>query len=143
MSGSSGPAGSIAAGKASPSRGWAPSGPAGRTHAPLFALAAGARCGLSIPETLITNDPDEARAFIESLPGRVAAYKALGTEAPSDIHGEPYALWTTQVRATEITHAVSLTAHQFQRAERKPDASWLRAMVEAAQSWASHRGVSV
>ncbi|MFD7895509.1 protein kinase [Streptomyces sp. NPDC059743] len=28
-------------------------------------------------------------------------------------------------------------------AERKPDASWLRAMVEACQSWTSHRGVAV
>ncbi|MFE2034021.1 phosphotransferase [Streptomyces scopuliridis] len=28
-------------------------------------------------------------------------------------------------------------------AERKPDASWLRAMAEATQSWASHRSVAV
>ncbi|MER7999762.1 ATP-grasp ribosomal peptide maturase [Streptomyces sp. NPDC095613] len=100
-----------------------------------LALATGARCGLSIPETLITNDPDEARAFIKSLPGRVAAYKALGTQAPSGIDGEPYALWTTQVRAAEITDAVSLTAHQFQEWISK--AYDVRLTVVAAQMFAA------
>lgn len=99
------------------------------------ALATAARCGLSIPETLITNDPGEARAFIENLPGHVAAYKALGTEAPSDIDGEPYALWTTQVRASEITDGVSLTAHQFQ--EWIPKAYDIRLTSVAGQIFAA------
>ncbi|MEU7146317.1 hypothetical protein ABZ942_43250 [Nocardia sp. NPDC046473] len=36
------------------------------------------RAGFAIPETLITNDPDEARSFAESRPGPVV-YKRTGT----------------------------------------------------------------
>ncbi|MFE3959171.1 hypothetical protein ACFXPS_33965 [Nocardia sp. NPDC059091] len=36
------------------------------------------RAGFAVPETLVTNDPDEARAFIESRPGSVV-YKRTGT----------------------------------------------------------------
>ena len=79
------------------------------------ALAEAARCGLLIPTTLITSDPEEAREFIASQPGSVAAYKAVGT-APTGTHaGQQLALWTTKVRPQEITEAVSLTAHKFQR----------------------------
>ncbi|MFJ7997636.1 ATP-grasp ribosomal peptide maturase [Streptomyces sp. NPDC096310] len=99
------------------------------------ALATAARCGLSIPATLITNDPAEARAFIESLPGRVAAYKALGNQGPSGIDGKPYALWTTEVRASEITDSVSLTAHQFQ--EWIPKTYDIRLTVVADQIFAA------
>ncbi|MEU7181035.1 MULTISPECIES: ATP-grasp ribosomal peptide maturase [Streptomyces] len=99
------------------------------------ALDAALRSGLAVPKTLITNDADEARSFIEELPGRVAAYKALGTQAPSDIDGAPYALWTTQVRAEEITDAVRLTAHQFQ--EWIPKAYDIRLTVVADQIFAA------
>ncbi|RLV09991.1 alpha-L-glutamate ligase [Streptomyces griseocarneus] len=78
------------------------------------ALAAAARCGLTIPRTLITSSPEEARAFVQELPGGVAAYKALGHCAPSDVDGRPQALWTTKVSAHEITDGVAATAHQFQ-----------------------------
>lgn len=93
------------------------------------ALATAARCGLSIPETLITNNPSEARAFV------VAAYKALGTQGPSGIDGEPYALWTTRVGAAEITDAVSFTAHQFQ--EWIPKAYEVRLTVVAGRMFAA------
>ncbi|BCK55814.1 hypothetical protein [Nocardia wallacei] len=36
------------------------------------------RSGFAIPETLITNDPDEARSFVDSRPGPVV-YKRTGT----------------------------------------------------------------
>lgn len=36
------------------------------------------RAGFAIPDTLVTNDPDEARGFIESRPGPVV-YKRVGT----------------------------------------------------------------
>lgn len=78
------------------------------------ALAAAVRCGLAVPDTLITNDPGQARAFITGLPGGIAAYKALGTTGPSGTDGEPAALWTTQVRAAEVDDSVALTAHLFQ-----------------------------
>ncbi|MGW5448677.1 ATP-grasp ribosomal peptide maturase [Streptomyces asiaticus] len=81
---------------------------------PPVALAVAARSGLSVPRTLITNDPAEAREFISALPGQVAAYKALGTTHPSDNDDRPQALWTTQVRPDEINESVRRTAHQFQ-----------------------------
>ncbi|MCD9146117.1 ATP-grasp ribosomal peptide maturase [Streptomyces albireticuli] len=82
--------------------------------APL-ALATAVRCGLRVPPTLITNDPAEARTFISGLPGKTAAYKALGTTGPGSRNGEQYALWTTQVRADDITSDVARTAHLFQQ----------------------------
>lgn len=82
-------------------------------HAP-HALAVARRCGLAVPRTLITNDPVRAREFVGSLPGRVAAYKALGPGGPHSVDGQPMAVWTSQVHAPDITDAVRLTAHQFQ-----------------------------
>ncbi|SFC44814.1 ATP-grasp ribosomal peptide maturase [Streptomyces aidingensis] len=80
-----------------------------------YALAQAARCGLTIPATLITSDPQEAREFISALPGAVAAYKAIGPTHPGVHDGRRLALWTSKVRPQEITDAVSLTAHQFQQ----------------------------
>ena len=77
-------------------------------------LAVARRSGLEAPRTLITNDPARAREFVSSLPGRVAAYKALGAGGPQDVDGQPMAVWTSQVHADDITDAVALTAHQFQ-----------------------------
>ncbi len=79
------------------------------------ALAEAARCGLLVPSTLITSDPDEARAFVAGFPGRVAAYKALGTARPGVHDGRQVALWTSRVRAEDITESVRLTAHLFQQ----------------------------
>jgi ATP-grasp ribosomal peptide maturase len=81
---------------------------------PPVALAAAVRSGLSVPRTLITNDPAEAREFVSALPGSVAAYKALGTVHPSDCDDQPQALWTTQVRPGDVDESVRRTAHQFQ-----------------------------
>ncbi|MEV5770143.1 ATP-grasp ribosomal peptide maturase [Streptomyces antimycoticus] len=81
---------------------------------PPIALAAATRSGLSVPRTLITNDPGKAGEFVSALPGQVAAYKALGTTHPSDHDDRPQALWTTQVRPNEINESVRRTAHQFQ-----------------------------
>ncbi|MEU3351317.1 ATP-grasp ribosomal peptide maturase [Streptomyces sp. NPDC037389] len=78
------------------------------------ALATASRCGLTVPATLITNDPDEARSFIKDLPAQIAAYKGLGDADPGEIDGWPQALWTTQVTAADITDTVTLTAHWFQ-----------------------------
>lgn len=79
------------------------------------ALTTATRHGLTVPYTLITNDPAQARAFIDSLPGNTAAYKALGPGGPTAYADSRYALWTTQVRADEIDDSVALTAHQFQQ----------------------------
>ena len=78
------------------------------------ALAAAVRCGLPVPRTLITNDPVQARAFVNGLPGAVAAYKSLGDRHPGDRDGRPQALWTNRIRAVEIDDSTALTAHQWQ-----------------------------
>ncbi|MDH6579523.1 ATP-grasp ribosomal peptide maturase [Kitasatospora sp. MAP5-34] len=78
------------------------------------ALATAVRCGLAVPRTLITNEPGEARDFINALPGQVAAYKPVGSAFPPEQDGQRRALWTTRVTADEITTDVSRTAHQFQ-----------------------------
>lgn len=78
------------------------------------ALAAAVRCGLAVPRTLITNSPSAAREFVATLPGGVAAYKALGDASPSDNDGQLQALWTNKVHAREIDDSVAYTAHQWQ-----------------------------
>lgn len=78
------------------------------------ALATAARCGLTVPRTLITNDPDEAGRFLTSLPEGRAAYKPLGNTAPGFHEGQQYALWTTPVTVPQLTEDIRLTAHLFQ-----------------------------
>ena len=56
------------------------------------------RLGLIIPETLVTNDPDAARAFIEAADGPVI-YKSLSQNLDVDL-GK--ALFTGQVTGAEI-----------------------------------------
>ncbi|MFI7244479.1 ATP-grasp ribosomal peptide maturase [Streptomyces qinglanensis] len=77
------------------------------------ALAEAARCGLRIPRSLVTDEPEAAREFIASLPCGIAAYKAIGAGGPTRRGGTTYASWTSRVRAEEITDAVTATAHYF------------------------------
>ncbi|MER8155618.1 ATP-grasp ribosomal peptide maturase [Streptomyces sp. NPDC094472] len=107
---------------------------------PPVALAAAARSGLLVPQTLVTNDPVEAREFVCALPGRVAAYKALGTTHPSDRDDRPQALWTTQVRPGEIDESVRRTAHQFQEWVAKAYEVRLTAVAERLFAAEIHAG---
>ncbi|QKW48894.1 ATP-grasp ribosomal peptide maturase [Streptomyces buecherae] len=100
-----------------------------------IALATAARCGLTVPKTLITNSPDDARDFVKALPDTVAAYKALGSRSPTEIDGQPHALWTTQVRPEDIDDSVTLTAHQFQ--EWVPKVFEVRLTVVGTQMFAA------
>lgn len=75
-------------------------------------LAAAARCGLTIPRTLVTSQPEQAREFIRSV-GGTAAYKPLAG-APVEHDGAPQVVWTSKVTVADITDAVTLTAHLFQ-----------------------------
>ncbi|MER6914865.1 ATP-grasp ribosomal peptide maturase [Streptomyces sp. NPDC000594] len=79
------------------------------------ALATAARSGLTVPPSLITNDPDEARDFVASLPGGRAAYKPVGNSGPSMHEGRAHVLWTAPVTADRITPSVAVTAHLFQQ----------------------------
>ncbi|MGY4990887.1 ATP-grasp ribosomal peptide maturase [Streptomyces nigrescens] len=95
------------------------------------ALAVASRCGLLVPRTLITNDSYVAREFVDSLPGRIAAYKALGPGGPSDHDGKPHALWTTKVDADGINGSIHRTAHQFQQ--------WINKAYEVRATWVAGR----
>ncbi|MFI0717753.1 ATP-grasp ribosomal peptide maturase [Streptomyces sp. NPDC021224] len=75
-------------------------------------LAAAQRCGFQVPGTVITNDPDEARAFVSGQPDGVV-YKPLWNTSYR-VDGCPRSIWVREVGAAEITDAVSLCPHLFQ-----------------------------
>ncbi|MDJ0342523.1 ATP-grasp ribosomal peptide maturase [Streptomyces sp. PH10-H1] len=73
-------------------------------------LAAAARLGLTVPRTLITNDPAEAKSFAAEQP---TIYKPLHAAA-YEVDGEPAGIWAARVEPGEITDAISHSAHLFQ-----------------------------
>jgi ATP-grasp ribosomal peptide maturase len=75
-------------------------------------LAVAQRCGFQVPGTVITNDPDEARAFVIGQPGG-AVYKPLWNTSYR-VGGRPRSIWVREVDAAEITDAVSVCPHLFQ-----------------------------
>ncbi|MBC3843207.1 ATP-grasp ribosomal peptide maturase [Streptacidiphilus sp. 4-A2] len=90
-------------------------------------LATAVRLGLSVPRTLITNDPAEAKSFAAAQP---TIYKPLHAAA-YHVDGEPAGIWAAPVEAGEISNAVSLSAHLFQA--RVDKASDVRAVVVGDQ----------
>ncbi|MFI6347484.1 ATP-grasp ribosomal peptide maturase [Streptomyces sp. NPDC050560] len=90
-------------------------------------LDAATRIGFTVPATLITNEPREARRFCADQP---TVYKPLHADA-YDIEGEPAGIWTAPVEADEIDHAVSHSAHLFQA--RVPKVADVRAVVVGAR----------
>ncbi|GCD97859.1 ATP-grasp ribosomal peptide maturase [Embleya hyalina] len=75
-------------------------------------LAAALRVGLSVPPTLITSDPEAARAFAKRH-GPIV-YKVLRTVRYRDPDDRPLTVWTTAVDPDDIDDAVAGTAHLFQ-----------------------------
>lgn len=75
-------------------------------------LAAAQRSGFSVPSTLITNDPAEARGFIAGQIGGVV-YKPLWNTSYK-VHGQANQVWVREVHAREITAAVAGCPHLFQ-----------------------------
>jgi ATP-grasp ribosomal peptide maturase len=73
-------------------------------------LSAALRNGLTVPATLITNDPMEAKAFCAAQP---TIYKPLHAGA-YEVEGEPAGIWAAPVEAGEVDGAVSHSAHLFQ-----------------------------
>ncbi|TDC00782.1 ATP-dependent carboxylate-amine ligase [Micromonospora fluostatini] len=75
-----------------------------------------ARLGMTVPPTVITNDPQRAREFAGVHADAGVIYKPLHTHSYIDRDtGQTMALATTPVDAGEITDAVAGTAHLFQR----------------------------
>lgn len=76
-------------------------------------LAAAARAGLSIPESVVTNSADAARTFTGAREKTV--YKAMtGGPDTTGALDRASALYTTLVIPDEITPGVARTAHLFQ-----------------------------
>ncbi|MFI6803768.1 ATP-grasp ribosomal peptide maturase [Streptomyces luteogriseus] len=74
-------------------------------------LAVAQRLGLSVPPTLVTNDPGEARRFIESH--HQVIFKTLRW-TPYQRDGVPVTGWADPVTASEIDESVRVTPHLFQ-----------------------------
>ncbi|MEV7184171.1 ATP-grasp ribosomal peptide maturase [Kitasatospora sp. NPDC093102] len=75
-------------------------------------LSAARRCGFLVPDTLITNDPGEARKFAAHQPCGVV-YKPLWN-TPYRVNDQPHSVWVREVHAAEITDSVSVCPHMFQ-----------------------------
>ncbi|MFI7103387.1 ATP-grasp ribosomal peptide maturase [Streptomyces sp. NPDC050161] len=75
-------------------------------------LSTARRCGFLVPDTVVTNDPHEARQFAVHQSGGVV-YKPLWN-TPYRVDGRPHSVWVREVRGAEITDAVSVCPHMFQ-----------------------------
>lgn len=74
-------------------------------------LARARACGLSVPQTLITNDAAQARAFVASVSR--AVYKPFTPTGIAD--PDSYRVtYTTPIAAADVDESVRLTAHLFQ-----------------------------
>lgn len=74
-------------------------------------LAVAQRLGLTVPPTLVTNDPDEARSFIAAH--HRAIFKTLRW-TPYRRDGVPVTGWADPVTAAEIDESVRTAPHLFQ-----------------------------
>lgn len=74
-------------------------------------LALAQHLDIAVPDTLITNDPDEARGFIATHPGVI--HKTLrATSYQRD--GVPVVSWAEPVTADEIDDRIQVIPHLFQ-----------------------------
>ncbi|MFF7728677.1 ATP-grasp ribosomal peptide maturase [Streptomyces sp. NPDC008001] len=74
-------------------------------------LALAQRLGLTVPPTLVTNDPGEAREFITAH--RRVIYKTLRW-TPYERDGVPMTGWAEPVTANEVDDSVRVAPHLFQ-----------------------------
>ncbi|MFD5412791.1 ATP-grasp ribosomal peptide maturase [Streptomyces nojiriensis] len=94
-------------------------------------LATAQRLGLTIPPTLVTNEPDDAREFITTH-GRVITKTLRWT--PYEREGIPVTSWAEPVTADEIDDTIRVTPHLFQaRVDKVAD---LRVIIVGDQLFA-------
>lgn len=86
-------------------------------------LATAATLGFAVPRTLITSDPDRAKAFTAEQP---TVYKPLHAAAYL-VDGEPAGIWAAAVDPGEIDDRVRHCAHLFQA--QVPKVGDVRAVV--------------
>lgn len=80
-----------------------------------FQLATAARCGLAVPDTLVTNDPHALHQFVSHVDGRVVV-KLLGSNVIVE-QGGPKVCYTHPLDDDELADlsGVEVTAHLFQK----------------------------
>ncbi|QFQ97583.1 ATP-grasp ribosomal peptide maturase [Streptomyces phaeolivaceus] len=91
-------------------------------------LATAARCGLTVPPTLITNDPEQASAFVAEH-GPVL-YKPLRETDYADADGQALTVWIDDVTPDQIDNRIRHTAHLFQQRVTKTADIRLTAVAE-------------
>ena len=74
-------------------------------------LSVAASVGLTVPPTLVTNDPQEARAFAKGL--RRIIYKPLYVGL-HDLDGKPASIWVREVDVEDLDDSIAGTMHLFQ-----------------------------
>lgn len=75
-------------------------------------LAAAVELGFTVPDTLITNDLDQSRAFAAAHPEGIV-YKPL-RHTSYQREGAPHAVWVAPVESGELDESVAGTAHLYQ-----------------------------
>ncbi|HEX5496917.1 MAG TPA: ATP-grasp ribosomal peptide maturase [Mycobacteriales bacterium] len=75
-------------------------------------LRAARATGLSVPPTLITNDPEAARVFVSKHD--TAVYKPLSGRGVAE-NGHYKLIFANRLKADEVTVSVAATAHLFQK----------------------------
>ncbi|MEU1598364.1 ATP-grasp ribosomal peptide maturase [Streptomyces sp. NPDC005708] len=81
-------------------------------------LVVATRCGLRVPRSLITNDPDAARDFAKQVNGPLICKPVLGGRLPVD-EGRQLMVATHYVDPAAFDHSIRTTAHYFQEAIEK------------------------
>ncbi|MET9294446.1 ATP-grasp ribosomal peptide maturase [Streptomyces sp. NPDC003077] len=76
-------------------------------------LATAARCGLRLPPTLVTNDPEHARTFAEAHDSVI--YKPLFHTDYVSVDDRMLTVWVEEAAPTDLDEGVGHTAHLFQR----------------------------
>ncbi|MGH3736831.1 MAG: ATP-grasp ribosomal peptide maturase [Micromonosporaceae bacterium] len=105
-------------------------------------LAHAAACGLSVPDTIVTNDPAQAAKFVAHV--GVAVYKPLTSTGitEADTHRVVY---TSPVGIGDVDESIRLTAHLLQERVDKQyevrltvvDDAFLAARIDAASTTAA------
>ncbi|MFI6874951.1 ATP-grasp ribosomal peptide maturase [Streptomyces sp. NPDC050400] len=97
-------------------------------------LVAAARCGLTVPRSIITNDPAAARAFAKHADAPVICKPVLGGRLDTG-QGRPLMVATHPVGPDCIDDTVATTAHYFQ--ERIPKAFEVRLIAVGGRLFAA------
>jgi glutathione synthase/RimK-type ligase-like ATP-grasp enzyme len=68
----------------------------------LYQLRLAQNLGLSIPETVVSNSPDEVRSFVTAHPGGVASKRLTNRIRPADGRQSPFRLLTARVDEAQL-----------------------------------------